>query len=103
MEISLGPRDRPVALGVKVTLTVQLAPGDRLDPHVLALCWNSVALVPVIAIPVMPTAELAVLVMVSVSALLAVAVNCGVNARLAGEKESVPGPSVMETAYCCVP
>jgi hypothetical protein len=86
----------PKWLGVKVTLMVQFAPAARLDPH--ELFWlKSVALLPESATLAIVTADVPVLVTVSVCAPLTLPVSCGAKLRLAGERVRVSGSKRMET------
>ena len=67
-----GGRAGKCLTAVKVTLIVQLAPAARLDPHVVPVCLNSpaVAAVGAMAMLLITMSTVAVLVGVSVCALL---------------------------------
>jgi len=69
---------------------VQLAPAPRLEPHVL-LWSKSVALVPVIAMPLISSSEPPVLVRVSTCGLLVVPTTDTPKLRLAGARTRVGG------------
>jgi hypothetical protein len=85
----------PNWLGVNITFKVQFAPAAMLDPQVLF--WpNSVALIPVIAMLLITTAEAPVLVITSACAPLVVPTSC-VKLRLPGERVSVSGSGRIET------
>jgi len=82
------PVSVPVALGVKVTEIVQLAPVAKLDPQVLVLMAKFVP-VWTIVILVMETELAPVLVSVAVCAELVVPRSCAGKVRLVGESVTV--------------
>ena len=73
----------PPAVGVKVTLTVQLAPAARLLPQLL-LCEKS----PLVVMELNVTAPAVSLVAVTVLAALLVPTFCDANVRVVGVVES---------------
>src|SRR2546423_549832 len=73
----------PPAVGVKVTLTVQLAPAARLLPQLL-LCEKS----PLVAMELNVTAPAVSLVAVTVLAALLVPTFCAANVKLVGVTET---------------
>jgi hypothetical protein len=83
----------PVAVGLKVTLIVQLAAAARLDPQVL-VCAKSLAFAPVMLMPILVIEVVVLLlVMVMVCAALVVPTLWLLNVRLAGESwTKVPVP-----------
>ena len=87
----------PNWLGVNVTLIVQFAPGARLAPQVLALCANSAALFPTMAMPEIFKPELPMLLSVSVCAALALPTNCVEKFKLGGDNERMSGSGKIET------
>ena len=74
----------PVAAGVNVTLTVQLAPPARLDPQVF-VCPNSVGFVPLKLKPVMAMAAVPPFVTVTVLAVLVLPTTVELNVMDLGE------------------
>jgi len=88
----------PVALGLKVTLIVQVAPAATLEPQLLA-CAKSLALLPLRLTPLMFSAILLVLVKTTPCELLVVPTVCAPNVRLPGKSvTTVPTPF---TVSCC--
>jgi len=70
----------PLALGVKITLTLHEAPGDMLEPQVLV--WEKS---PLLAMLVMVSVEVPVLLRVKLCGLLLVPTACEANVNDAGE------------------
>jgi len=82
--IAMVPLRVPVAVGVRVTLIVQLAPAARLAPHVF-VTPKSEEFVPVTLMLEMARLTLPVFERVTVCAALGVPTCCPVNVRLPGE------------------
>jgi hypothetical protein len=95
------PLRLPVALGVKVTLTVQLAPAANELPQVLVSA-KSPALVPVIAMPVMLKVVVPTLVRVTVFAGLVVPTATEPKSKLVGESFAVV-PIPLSVTFCGLP
>ena len=90
----------PVAVGLNVTLMVQLAPAPTLDPQVLV--WlKSPALAPVIEMPVTLSTPLPVLVRVTDWAALEVPTALLVKVRLEGETLTDAAVPVPERLTAC--
>jgi len=83
----------PVAVGVNVTLTMQLLPGGKSVPQVFLEIANSAALLPVIEAPVIgmsiSTVERLLLVRVAVCGLLVVPIGSLPKLRLGGKKVTI--------------
>ena len=89
----------PDAVGVNVTLKVQLAPAPTVEPQVL-VCWKSSPSGPVMEMPVKLKAVLPTFVSVNFFAALVVPTSCTGNVRLAGANfTSVPVP--VSGTICC--
>jgi hypothetical protein len=90
----------PVAVGRKVTLIVQLAFTDSVEPHVVVRA-KSPELVPAIVIPVMDIVALPVFRNVIVLAALVVFNCCAANVNVVGETLAVELTPVPAKATCC--
>ena len=87
----------PLALGVKVTLMVQLPPDATLLPQVF-VCPKSPAFAPVKAMLPMFSVTLESLVSVTACGALVVPMDCEAKVRLVGETETPPHPESLKFA-----
>jgi hypothetical protein len=94
-------RRKNLALGAKLTLTVQLVPEASVEPQVL-ICVKSVGLMPVIEIDVMVKVPGPTFVTVTLWLVLVVPTVCEANVRLAGLTATmVPVP--LSATLCGLP
>ena len=90
----------PTAVGIKVTVMVQLPPAATLVPHVL-VCEKSLKLAPTMVIEVMVKVALPVFVSVTFMGLLEVPTAVAGNVRLVGEKVTAGPTPVPDSATFC--